>query len=528
MPGQPGGQACKRGRWEGEARRAGKGYNSVRGAKGASAVSMELDRTGWLSEFLDIILAEYRPERAKARLSAAARGEGSAAAIPARVRVLRHLDEELRRSGLIYGSPKLPSRVTQGRRLDKAHTLFLSVLAGECFVALDVGRICGVTFERDRAEAALTTLLAVASGRIDLASAAARYWRQPRRSGGNRSLLAQIASFPTLAGLQPLPTPDGSLARVQERVEAALVERIGLATGDSMFDLPVHNGLVFSDARVIARVAADMHRHGRFRASFARRILAAARRERARLLPGLVALIRLQRPLTDVERRAMIRELRTLRVPRDLSRRVRLAIEVGVTPAELAQQIRTRAARRFSLEQAWLAALVGGAGSAEDRFVSELAEAFGFTDDDLARIEAEAADYFFDPDDVIDAFEIRAKGQGASEKLVDRIEREIAENIDKIALEVKETGELTQLLAKAAVGQKLNADERQKAREQLLDLAKVVPSLAIIAAPGGMLIFAALLKVLPFSLLPSSFQKRPRTPTRRRPSKIPARTRRQE
>ncbi|HEY0838853.1 MAG TPA: hypothetical protein VGD74_01575, partial [Vulgatibacter sp.] len=364
---------------------------------------MELDRTGWLSEFIDIILADYRPERARSRLSAAAKGEGSAAAAPARVRVLRHLDAELRRSGLIYGSPKLPSRVTQGRRLDKAHTLFLSVLAGECFVALDVGRICDVPFDRDRAEVVLTTVLAVAAGRVDLATAAARHLRRRRGdSGENRSLLEQIASFPTLAGLQPLPTPDSSLARVQERVEAALVERIGLATGDSMFDLPVHNGLVFSDARVIARVAADIHRHRRFRASFARRILAAARRERARLLPGLVSLIRLQRPLTDVERRAVIRELRSLRVSRELSRKVREAIEVGATPAALAQQIRTRAARRFALEQAWLAALIGGAGSAEDRFVAELAEAFGFTKDDLARIEAEAADYFFDPDDVID------------------------------------------------------------------------------------------------------------------------------
>lgn len=483
---------------------------------------MELDRTGWLGEFLDLILADYRPERAQARLSAVARGEGDGTTLSASVRVLRHLDEELRRSGLIYGSPKLPSRITQGRRLDRAQTLFLSVLAGECFVALDVGRILGIPFRRERAEVVLTVVLAVVAGRIDLATAASRHLRAPRKATGIR-ILESLAALPGLA----VPAAEGSLPKIQERVEAALVERVGLATGDSMFDLPVHNGLVFGDVRVIARVASDLHRHGRFRPAYARRLLDAARRERARLLPGLVALIRLQRPLTDVERRVLIRELRTLRVPRELSRRVRDAIDAGVTPAELAKQIRTRSSRRFALEQAWLAALIGGTGGAEERFVDDLAAAFDFTPDDLARIEAEAADYFFDPEDVIDAFEIRAKGQSASEKLVDRIEREIAENVDKIALEVKETGELTQLLAKVAVGQKLTPVERQKAREQLLDLAKVVPSLAIIAAPGGMLIFAALLKVLPFSLLPSAFQQRPRTPTRRRPAKLPARTRRQ-
>ena len=60
-----------------------------------------------------------------------------------------------------------------------------------------------------------------------------------------------------------------------------------------------------------------------------------------------------------------------------------------------------------------------------------------------------------------------------------------------------------------------------RAREQLIDLAKVVPSLAIVAAPGGMLIFAALLKVLPFSILPSSFQRREQLPPHRRPPRVP-------
>ena len=42
-------------------------------------------------------------------------------------------------------------------------------------------------------------------------------------------------------------------------------------------------------------------------------------------------------------------------------------------------------------------------------------------------------------------------------------------------------------------------------REQLLDLAKTIPALAIFAAPGGMLLLPILLKLLPFNLLPSSF-----------------------
>lgn len=94
-------------------------------------------------------------------------------------------------------------------------------------------------------------------------------------------------------------------------------------------------------------------------------------------------------------------------------------------------------------------------------------------------------------------------------KWVDRIVHEISVNAGRVNQEVRETGELAALLGKAAAGQKLDEEERAKVREQLLDLAKIVPSLAILAAPGGTLILAALLKMLPFSLLPSAFQQKP-------------------
>jgi hypothetical protein len=44
-------------------------------------------------------------------------------------------------------------------------------------------------------------------------------------------------------------------------------------------------------------------------------------------------------------------------------------------------------------------------------------------------------------------------------------------------------------------------------RAQLIDLAKVVPALAIFAAPGGMLLLPLLAKLLPFNLLPSAWDR---------------------
>jgi hypothetical protein len=66
------------------------------------------------------------------------------------------------------------------------------------------------------------------------------------------------------------------------------------------------------------------------------------------------------------------------------------------------------------------------------------------------------------------------------------------------------------LLAKAAAGQALDASERRKVKEQLIDLAKAVPALAIFAAPGGLVLLPLLAKLLPFDVLPSAFDPKKR------------------
>lgn len=456
---------------------------------------MDLTHPAWLSDLLGRILAGYRPDFALSRLPAAVR-EGTPETL--RKRALHHLDAELRRSGLIYGSPKLPARVPQGVRLDRHEALFLAVLAGECFLALDVARIVGTKFERLRAEAELTMLLAAAAGREDLADAIQK-----------RALCDD-------------GPPKKPFDRLQEEVGQVLLERQTLATGDTVFDLPLHNGIVFGEARMVGRLAFQWCRTGKFDPLAARRLYEATDRERAVLLQSLLALSLAHHPLTDGERRSVRRELRKLRLPRLLQKQVREALEKPLTPKDLAARIRPRSLRRFVLEQIQLAAVVDGTvDEVERHFLSELRDLFGFGEDEVRAIEAQVADYFYDPTDTLDAFEVRTQGQEHSENLVDRIAREIEENMDKVLLEVKETGDLVQLLGRAARGHRLTAEERAIVRDQLLDLARVVPSLAIISAPGGMIIFAALLKVLPFSLLPSSFQRREQLPPHKRPPRVP-------
>jgi hypothetical protein len=102
---------------------------------------------------------------------------------------------------------------------------------------------------------------------------------------------------------------------------------------------------------------------------------------------------------------------------------------------------------------------------------------------------------------------IAAEWEATADDLVERVTEVVTENLGALATEIRETGELGQLLAQAAAGKTLSADERRKVRDQLVDLAKAVPALAIFAAPGGMLLLPLLAKLLPYNVLPSSWDR---------------------
>ncbi len=79
----------------------------------------------------------------------------------------------------------------------------------------------------------------------------------------------------------------------------------------------------------------------------------------------------------------------------------------------------------------------------------------------------------------------------------------ILRNKKRLLKELDESKELLLLLTKSTT-KDLNDDEKQKVRDQLLDICKTVPSLAIFALPGGMVLLPLLIKFIP-KLLPSAF-----------------------
>ena len=61
------------------------------------------------------------------------------------------------------------------------------------------------------------------------------------------------------------------------------------------------------------------------------------------------------------------------------------------------------------------------------------------------------------------------------------------------------------LLAQSTV-RELDANEKKKVRNQLLDVCKTIPSLTIFIIPGGSLLLPILIKFIP-QLLPSAFNE---------------------
>lgn len=88
---------------------------------------------------------------------------------------------------------------------------------------------------------------------------------------------------------------------------------------------------------------------------------------------------------------------------------------------------------------------------------------------------------------------------------VKEIKESIYKNKKRLANEIRESKELFSLLTKST-HKKLTSEERVKVKNQLLDICKSIPALAVFMLPGGALLLPLLIKLIP-DILPSSFRE---------------------
>lgn len=434
---------------------------------------------GWLNDVLVDIVRQHTPDTTSASAKHAQRlplGPG---------RARRYLREILRESGLLYGTPPMPSAPAKG--IGQEEQLFIAVLRASCRIALDVAYLTDAP-PGPRVEQ-LLGLLAAWSHSLDDAEDV------------HRRILRANKSW-------PLP------AKLWTRIEAAVEERALSLGADPYFGLVLHNGAIFADATCFGRSAIAWFGRSNFERARFERLNAFSDQQKALLVQVLIGLVCAERKPSFPARRAIIRQIDDLRLPDPLAdgtrEYARKAFERAPSMKKVLTGVRSRDLKRFLVDQTLLASIVDGRRSEQEQaWTRSLAERLGFTADEVKKSELALAEFYAKHRDVMDVFTLSAGAEVMGEELVDGIAMQVRKNSRALWNEIRETGELSVLLARAARGQKLTADEKRRMREQLIDVARAVPALAIFTAPGGFLLLLALAKVMPFELLPSSFRDPP-------------------
>jgi hypothetical protein len=438
-------------------------------------VTADLTSRDWLAALVDSELARYDAAAARARLP-------------------QELAPGATGPDLAPGARVLVARSLRHRRLDAAAPApaeaFLQVVRGHVGLVLDLALLAGEPFHRHRRRASIAAALAAAVGEPDMA----------------------LDADPA----HPDPASPLSIERAFQAAGRALVRRFH-PPGDPVHGLPLYQGTVAVLRRHLARVTMGAHRHGGLDAEALARHRGYAQRELVLLVEALAGLTAAAAPAAGPAAEPVrARQLLRLGLPRADVREARRAMAAPRPPAQLAAAAPARV-RPFLLEQllldqlrvgldveratGWVEAFLSGADLDPKTVGAARVEAAAQHDDHLAWYEAVAGS----PTQDWEA--LTAEWEATADVVVERVTEVVTGNLEALVTELRETGELGQLLAQAAAGKTLSAEEKRKVKAQLVDLAKAVPALAIFAAPGGMLLLPLLARLLPFSVLPSSWEK---------------------
>ena len=88
---------------------------------------------------------------------------------------------------------------------------------------------------------------------------------------------------------------------------------------------------------------------------------------------------------------------------------------------------------------------------------------------------------------------------------VEEIKELLLKNKKRLHLELQQSKEAIYLLKKST-HTTLSEEEKEKVKNQLLDICKAIPSFTIFMLPGGGLLLPLLIKLIP-EILPSAFRE---------------------
>lgn len=137
----------------------------------------------------------------------------------------------------------------------------------------------------------------------------------------------------------------------------------------------------------------------------------------------------------------------------------------------------------------------------ESRFVLNLGADLGLTPQFIHTAILNVGEFYSHNAGHLEVF----REHNSIDTLTQLVQKLIKRNSKRLQRELSQSRELVYLLSKATV-KELSDVERNKVREQLADIFKSIPSLAIFMLPGGAVLLPLFIKLVP-RLLPSSFDE---------------------
>ncbi len=163
--------------------------------------------------------------------------------------------------------------------------------------------------------------------------------------------------------------------------------------------------------------------------------------------------------------------------------------------------------RRYLVEQLILLSFINNQEAWQERdLIENISQKLGFSLDELEELYFTVAEFFSVHSERLEFLKNNAAAKQFQDYMNDKVFFLVKKNLGNIMKEIEETKELSELLVKATI-KSLTMEEKQKVQDQLMDIAKTIPALAIFVLPGGGILLPILIKVLPFNILPSSFQE---------------------
>jgi tellurite resistance protein len=310
--------------------------------------------------------------------------------------------------------------------------------------------------------------------------------------------------------LDPLDEGSKALTEVAGHIAERLHGR-SLRDGSPLLGHPFHQLLLYLDAGLFLRLLAatllaSRGPDGQPDSGRMQGILGQAHGEIYTALSACVALAAADGVVDKDERRLLV----ALFAAAGLSTTERAMLEAELAspaaPEEIARATQDPVFQAYLLRLLYLTAYINGnLDEAERAFVAELGAAFGCDEERLACYEVEGLVAYEAHAGLLGDLRWRKAVNRAQSRLVGRVESMLTANLQRIRDEVRETGELGQLLFESTI-RPLSDAEKLRVRTQLADVAKAVPALAIFAAPGGALLLPLLAKRLPIDLRPSNFR----------------------